>query len=78
MKDHKGRIYNFEGMNIGDERYFPCKKSDRDRLRNSLQTAARYAGISVSTKIDDHGITYTRIVPKKELKEILNEEIQRV
>ena len=60
MKGNYRRVYDFEGMEIGESRFFKCRKSDRDRLRNSLQASARNFGIKVSTKIDDQGITYKR------------------
>ena len=60
MKGNYRRVYNFEGMEINEVRFFKCRKSDRDRLRNSLQTSARNFGIKVTTIIDDQGITYKR------------------
>ena len=60
MKDNYRRVYDFEGMEIGDARFYKCRKGDRDRLRNSLQTSARNYGIKVTTVIDELGITYKR------------------
>lgn len=60
MIDRRKR-YNFENMEIGDTRFFTCKKADRDRLRNSLQTSARTQGLRLKAKIEETGIEYTLI-----------------
>lgn len=60
MKDHRKK-YDFENMEIGDTRFFSCKKGDRDRLRNSLQTAARSKKMRVKAVVKETGIEYTLI-----------------
>lgn len=75
MTDRRKK-YDFENLVPGEEKFFPCKKGDRDRLRNSLQTAARAKNITLKCRIDESGISYW--VPKKDWLSLSKEDKNRI